>query len=110
MPKQKMILFKRPPAPWMNDQYVKEYQNKTKEARKTAHQTNDTEDWRVFRELRNMLKKNIRREKSTFYRKSLSSKNPKEVWKIINSILKPPARCIDKHPDDLNDYFTTSAE
>ena len=48
--------------------------------------------------------------KSLFYKKALYSPDPKKVWKIINSILHPPPRCIDASPDDLNNYFSTIAQ
>ncbi|CAB4026350.1 Hypothetical predicted protein, partial [Paramuricea clavata] len=40
----------------------------------------------------------------------LSSKKPKEVWKVIHRILHPEPRRITFHPDKLNSHFTSTAE
>jgi hypothetical protein len=40
----------------------------------------------------------------------LSSKKPKEAWKVIHRILHPEPRRITLHPDKLNSHFTSTAE
>ena len=40
-----------------------------------------------FRDARNALKRNINHTKKTFYRRLLSWKKQKEVWKLIQRIL-----------------------
>ena len=58
---------------------------------------------------RNDHKKLIRKKKSNFVRKSLSSRDSKEVWKTIHRILKPPSSRIRFNPEILNNYYTTLA-
>ena len=45
-----------------------------------------------------------------FYRNAFSSKNLKEVWKIINTVLHPPPQRIQSDPNKLNAHFSTTAQ
>lgn len=73
------------------------------------YETKDPTIWKEFRELRNLSKKKIRHSKMTYYRKSLSSSNSKDVWKIIHSILHPPPKRNTMKPDSLNSFFAATA-
>ena len=73
-----------------------------------SHVSGDENAWRRFRDVRNKIKRAIRRE--AFYRTAFSSKNPKEVWKIINTVLHPPPQRIQSDPNDLNAHFSTTAQ
>ena len=100
----KRIKFTRPPAPWMKEPSITNSKNSLEEARKSK-----SRDHREYVDLRNNHKKLIRKVKSKFIRKSLSSRNPKEVWRTIHRILQPPAARIKFDPDKLNDHYTTLA-
>ena len=52
----------------------------------------------------------IKAVKSTFYKKALSSKRSKEVWKTIHRILQPNPKPISANPDELNNHFNNVAE
>ena len=41
--------------------------------------------------------------------KALSSKRPKEVWKVIHRILNPSPKPLRENPDELNRYFVSTA-
>ena len=100
----KRIKFTRPTAPWMQEPSISNSKNTLEEARKTKFR-----DHKEYVDLRNNHKKLIRKAKSKFIRKSLSSSNPKEVWRTVHRILKPPAARIKFDPDKLNDHYTTLA-
>ena len=106
----KKIRVTRPPAPWMKKDEVVRLKSARNRLRYHAHQVHDQQTWKKFKELKRNLKKKIREVKTSFYKQALSSSKPKEVWKIINSVLHPPPRCIDKSPKDLNEYFSTVAQ
>ena len=61
----------------------------------TAHRTQTESDWELFRNSRNEMKHKIKSAKITFYKKTLTSKNSKTIWRTIYRIPKlKPQRCI----------------
>ena len=93
----------------MQDTEIKTIIKNRNNLRYEAHQSSNPDIWRRFRELKYLSKKKIREAKTKYYRKSLSSNKPKEVWKIIHSVLSPPANRIRITPDDLNSHFSSTA-
>ena len=104
------IKVTRPPAPWMQSPAIQELQARQNHLRKQAHQDNSTESWRLFRSVRNELKCLINKTKKTFMRNALSSKRPKEVWRIIHRILHPNPQPIRECPNKLNGHFAQTAQ
>ena len=100
----------RPPAPWMKSVYIKYLQSERIKLRKIAHETKNENDIPNYRLTRTCLKQTIKAEKRKFYKTTLSSKKPKDVWKTIHRILKPSPKPITASPDDLNNYFSDIAE
>ena len=100
----------RPPAPWMKDPLIKEFQKKRDSARFTAHQTSTDAAWHECRSVRNKLKSAIRTARKAFIEKALYSNKSREVWKVIHRVLKPSARPLRFDPDELNDFFATTAQ
>ena len=100
----------RSPAPWMKEPTIKVLQSKRNELRYTCHQSNDNADWEKYRETRNKLKKTIKETKRNFYRKALSSKKSKEVWKTIKKILAPNFKTFKVDPEEMNKHFGSIAE
>lgn len=100
----------RPPAPWLKELNINDKQKERDYLRMKAHTSQSEEDWNLFRNVRNELKKLIRVAKSNFYRRALSSKRPKEVWSTIHRILKPSPQKINADPETLNKHFNTTAE
>ena len=64
----------------------------------------------TFRESRTKIKKAIKEKKTQFYRKVLSSKNSKEIWKVIHRILNPNMRTLQADPFALNEFFKKTTE
>ena len=63
-----------------------------------------------MRPRRNRLKELIKSTKRNFMERMLSSKKPKEVWKIIHRILHPSPQRITMQLDKLNNFFASTAE
>ena len=107
----KRVKFTRPPAPWMNDPEIISAKNTLEHLRTTSRDANHTDSniRETYREARNTYKKSITSKKSAFIKKTLSSKNSKEVWETVHRIINPPKKRIKLNPNDLNRYFTTLA-
>ncbi|CAB3997878.1 Hypothetical predicted protein, partial [Paramuricea clavata] len=100
----------RPPAPWLKDPTIQDLQEQRNVLQASARRSKDAQAWELFRSARNRLKALIKTAKKKFTQKMLSSKKPKEVWKVIHRILHPEPRRITFHPDKLNSHFTSTAE
>ena len=100
----------RPPAPWMKDPLIEELQKKRDAARFTAHQTSIDVAWHEFRSVRNTLKLAITTARKAFIEKALYSNKSREVWTVIHRVLKPNARPLRFDPDEINDFFETTAQ
>ena len=99
-----------PPAPWMKDPLIEELQRKRDSARFTAHQTSTDAAWHEFHLVWKKLKSAIRTAQEAFIEKALYTNKSHEVWKGIQRGLKPSARPLQFDPDELNDFFTTTAQ
>ena len=102
--------FTRPLAPWMKDIKTNKFQRERDPWRDEVHKNPTDENWGTFRESRNKIKKAIKEKKTRFYRKVLSSKNNKEIWKVIHRILNPNMSTLQADPSALNEFFNKTAE
>ena len=100
----------RPPAPWLADHEIRELQSQRNELRKKAHESDDPSLWDAFRSVRNNLKTKIRRVKKAFFDNAFSSRRPREIWKTIHRVLNPCPKPLQANPNDLNAFFSTTAE
>ena len=101
----------RPPAPWMNDTDIRSLQEKCRLERFEAHKNPLCEvSWNIFRDTRNQLKKVIKKAKIIFTIKALSSRRPKDVWKVIHRILHPSPQPLRVDLDELNNHFASTSE
>ena len=100
----------RPPSPWMKDPLIEELQKKRDAARFILRQTSTDAAWHDFRLVRNKLKSAIRTARKAFIEKVLYSNKSREVWKVIHRVLKPSARTLRLDPDELNNFFATTAQ
>ena len=99
-----------PPAPWMKDIKINKLQRDRDHWRHEAHKNPTDKNWGTYREYRNKIKKPIREKKTQFYRKVLSSKNSKEIWKVIHRILNPNTSTLQADPSAVNEFFNKTAE
>ena len=92
----------------MKDIKINKLQRERDHWRRKAHKS--PTDWRTYRESRNKIKKVIREKKTQFYRKTLSSRNSKEIWKVIYRILVLNTSTLQADPFALNEFFNKMAE
>ena len=99
-----------PPAPWMNSDQIRKLQVEREKLGREAHEKNTDDSWYAFREVRNRIKSVINKSKRSFIANALSSRRPKEVWRIIHCILHPSPKPLQADPDRLNEFFTKTNE
>ena len=101
--------FTHPPAPWMKQLDIADLQKKRDNYRYLAHHSPTQENWAKFRDIRNKLKSKIEETKTACYKKILSSKNSKEIWKVVHRILKPNDNTLKVDTNKLNKYSNDTA-
>ncbi|PFX25164.1 hypothetical protein AWC38_SpisGene10187 [Stylophora pistillata] len=107
----KLTKVTRPPAPWLKDPVIAELKEQRDRLRSAAGTSNNNkETWEKFRAARNRLKELIKSTKRNFMERILSSKKPKEVWRVIHRILHPSPQRITMQPDKQNNFFASTAE
>ena len=74
-----------------------------------AHHSPTQENWAKFRDIRNKFKSKIKETKTAFYKKIFSSKNSREIWKVVHRILKPNDNTLKVDTNKLNKYFNDTA-
>ena len=105
----KRTKFTIPPAPWMKLDII-ELEKQRDKYRFLAHNIPSKENWRNFRNASNKLKKKIKDTKTEFYKKILTSKNSKEIWKIVHRILSPSDKTLEADTNELNQYFNETGK
>ena len=86
----KRIKVTRPPAPWMNSDEIRKLQAVRDKFRHEAYKENSDDDsWIAFRAVHNKIKSVINKSKRAFVINALSSKRPKDVWRLTHRILHP---------------------
>ena len=62
-----------------------------------------------FGDIRNKSKSKIKGTKTALYKKILSSKNCKEIWKVVHRVLKSNDNMLKVNTNKLNKYFNETA-
>ena len=75
---------------------------------KSRDSKNPKEHQKYLKE-KKQYKKTIKDKKNSFFRKALSSKNPKTVWNSIDRILNKQQKRINHEPSEMNNYFSNLA-
>ena len=94
----------------MKDIKINKLQRQRDHRRHEAHKNPTYENRGTYRKSRNKIKKAIKEKKTQFYRKVLSSKNNKEIWKVIHRILNPNMSTLQADLSALNEFFKKTAE
>ena len=68
------------------------------------------ETWTSFGAVRNRIKAVIGKANRAFLSTALSSKRPKEVWRVIHRVIHPSPRPIRADSDQLNRYFIRTTD
>ena len=63
------------------------------------------QDKTTYKENLKKYKKRLKEIKNNFFRKSLSSRDPKAVWSTIHRVLHNQKSRIKHHPSEMNDYY-----
>jgi exonuclease III len=100
----------RPPAPWLKTNEIPSNMLERNRLRTTAHTTNSDNDWKAFRTIRNKIRIMIRQAKQQFVEKALSSKRPKEIWRVIHRILRPCQKPLRFDVNALNEHFVNTGQ
>ena len=87
-----------------------ELQKQRHKYRFLAHNMPSKENWINFRDARNKLKRKIKDTKTAFYKLILTSKNSKEIWKIVHCILNPSDKTLEADTNELNKYFNQTGK
>ena len=74
-----------------------------------ARNITSKENWINFRNAGNKLRKKIG-TKTAFYKKILTSKNSKEIWKIVHRILNPSNKTLEANANESNKYFNQTGK
>ena len=92
----KRVKITHPPAPWLRATDIRQLQAERDKRRSEAHHKNNDESWAAFRTIRNKIKVVISKAKRSFLN-ALSSKRPKEVWRVIHRVLNPSTSPFNKY-------------
>ncbi len=104
------VKITRPSSPWMKDLQISDLQRKRNILRQRHANNRDDQDiLRELQKVRNELKTKIRNTKKTFLRNLLANKSSSETWKTINKILHPKVNKVDVDPDEVNEFFNSTA-
>ena len=94
----------------MHSQEIRVLQAERNQLRTKAHDDNTQESWLAFRTVWNKIKAVINQTITAFLPTALSSKRPKEVWRVIHRVLNPSPRPLRIDPNNLNMHFATTTE
>ena len=106
----KRVKITRLPAPWLHTADIRQLQAERDKPRLDAHNANNDESWAAFRAIPKKTKVVIGKAKRSFFMTALSSKRPKQVWRIIHRVLNPSTSPPRADPDQLNKYFIATNE
>lgn len=74
--------------PWINTSIRKEM-NKRYKLLKDAKLSGDPEKWRLYKEKRNAIKKQLKRAETAYWQTSFEeASNPREFWRLTNQVLR----------------------
>ena len=104
----KRTKISRPPEQWLKHPDVQLLQMECHNLRSRMRKDKSEKLWAQYREKRNLLKTSIRKSKSEFYQKALSSS--RIVWQTIHRILHPNPQPLRIDPDELNKHYVSTAE
>ena len=103
------VKLTRPIAPWMKDPTIVSDRQKLELSRiKSRYSKNPNEHQKYLKE-KKQYKKTIKDKKNSFFRKALSSTNPKTVWNSTDRILNKQQKRINHEPSEMNNYFSNLA-
>ena len=94
-----------PPAPWLNDESIRNLQVETHQLGNNAHKNNDDLLWDQFRQKKQIFKYKIRTAKR-YFNSVISTKSQKKTLNLIHSIPPPPP---PPPTDEIKYFFASTA-
>ena len=88
---------------------TRQLQKDRDQLRAEAHRKGGETSWAAFRDMCNKIKSLVGKARRSFLANALSSKRPKEVWKVIHRVLHPSPKPLCEDPEKLNRYFISTA-
>ena len=74
----------RPPATWLQTEEIRQLQKERDQLRAEARKKGGETSWAAFRAVRDKIKSVVGKARRSFLANALSSRGPKEVWKVIH--------------------------
>ena len=99
----------RPPAPWLQTEEIRQLQKDRDQLRAQAHKKGGEISWAAFRDVRNKIKSVVDKARRSFFANALSTRRPKDVWKMIHRVLHPSPKTLREDTEKLNRYFISTA-
>ena len=106
----KRVKITRLPAPWLDVADIRQLQAERDRLRVDAHNANNDESWAASRATPKKIKLVIGKAKRSFFMTTISSKRPKQVWRVIHRVLNPSTSPPRVDPEQLNKYFIATNE
>ena len=106
----KRVKITRLPAAWLHAADIRQLQAERDKLRLDAHNSNNDESWAAFRTIPQKIKVVIGKAKRSFFMTALSSKRPKQVWRVIHRVVNPSTSPPRADSDHLNKYFIGTNE
>ena len=106
----KRVKITRLPAPWLDVADIRQLQAERDRLRVDAHNANNDESWAASRAIPRKIKLVIGKAKRSFFMTTISSKRPKQVWRVIHRVLNPSTSPPRADPEQLNKYFIATNE
>ena len=103
------VKLTRPIVPWMKDPTIVSDRQKLELSRIKSRDSKNPKEHQKYLEDKKQYKKTIKDKKNSFFRKALSSKNPKIVWNSIDRILNKQQKRINHEPSEMSNYFSNLA-
>ena len=103
------VKLTHPIPPWMKDPTIVSDRQKLELSRIKSRDSKNPKEHQKYLEDKKQYKKTIKDKRNSFFRKALSSKNPKSVSNSIDRILNKQQKRINHEPSEMNNYFSKLA-
>ena len=103
------VKLTHPIPPWMKDPTIVSDRQKLELSRIKSRDSKNPKEHQKYLEDKKQYKKTIKDKRNSFFRKVLSSKNPKSVSNSIDCILNKQQKRINHEPSEMNNYFSKLA-
>ena len=104
-----LVNLTHPITPWMKNPTIVSDRQKLEQSRIKSRDSKNPKEHQKYLENKKQSKKTIKDKKNSFFRKVLSSKNPKSVSNSIDRILNKQQKGVNHEPSEMSNYFSKLA-